>query len=992
MCRNWLYGLCMAALLAASGAVQAAVFIDNFDTSHDFLADGVTGTRWDGFVGRGANETAAAINASIDRPGQLYLASADGVWAPPWNPLGPFLYKVIEGDFVASVKVTDYAGTAAAVVYHNNAGLMARAFPGDAGPGENWVSLDYFPIWNCGNFVRSANNNVRTEHGHNGRTWNLDPWMQIERRGNTFHFRTSADGVTWTEMAQSPLTRDDLADIPLQVGVKHATYSAEMGYAAFDEFRIEGPLVIPGYKAYRPTPADKFTDVLADVVLSWVASETAQRYDVYFGTVAADVADADRANALGTALAVGQDLTHYDVGRLELGQTYFWRVDEIRADGVTIDRGDVWSFTVEPYAYPITGVTATASSLHQANMGPQKTVDGSGLTDDRHSNVSTTMWLSIRGDPEPWIQYEFDRIYKVHQMLVWNSNQEMETVLGLGVKDVIIEYSMDGSAWESLGEVELAQASGDPTLMPETVNLGGILARFIRLTIQSNWGGFLAQYGLSEVRFLSVPVLAREPKPVSGAAGVHPQVTLSWRAGREAVLHELALSADEQAVIDGSAPAVTLSEARYEAALDLDRSYFWKVTEVNEAASPPTWEGHVWTFSTAEYIVVDNFESYTDDVDAGEAIFQAWDDGWQVPANGSQVGHSVSPFAERTTVRSGRQSMPLSYENTLGVAYSEAKRTFEVAENWSRHGITTLVVHFHGLATNSPVPLYVKINDTKVLYNAGAAATALPLWKQWNIDLAGTGANLQSVRSLTIGVEGSGTGTLFIDDIRLYREAPSVVVPADPSAAGIVARYAMDGNVQDGSGRNNHGTIGGTAVYEEAPAGRGQALVFNGTNTYVDLPIGSLIATLSDVTVSTYVNFPNIGGAWQRIFDFGTDTTNYMFLCPRIGTSGPMRFAIRTATVGEQIVNSTTTLPSDWHHVAVVIDSATMTVRLYLDGMIVGTGATTLLPRDLGNTTQNRLGRSQFEADAYFTGMLDEFRIYNRALSEAEIRYLAGDR
>ncbi len=85
-------------------------------------------------------------------------------------------------------------------------------------------------------------------------------------------------------------------------------------------------------------------------------------------------------------------------------------------------------------------------------------------------------------------------------------------------------------------------------------------------------------------------------------------------------------------------------------------------------------------------------------------------------------------------------------------------------------------------------------------------------------------------------------------------------------------------------------------------------------------------------------------------------------------------------------------MPLGWHHAAISIDSATMMMTLYLDGEQVGQAATTLLPKDLGNTTQNWLGRSQYTADAYFYGMLDEFRIYNRALSAGEVKYLAGDR
>jgi regulation of enolase protein 1 (concanavalin A-like superfamily) len=215
--------------------------IETFDVSRDFLSEGAEGTFWDGFLGLGDNETVDALNASIDRAGQLYIQSTGAFFHEPWSPIGPFLYKVVEGNFVATVKVAEYAGTAEAPVYHNTCGLMARALPDEAGPGEDWVSLDYFPIWSCGNFVRSANDDVRTENGHNGKAFASDRHLQIERIGNVFHFRTSPDGVAWTAMAVSPLTRDDLDGVALQVGLFQATYSSDPGYAAFDDFILETP-------------------------------------------------------------------------------------------------------------------------------------------------------------------------------------------------------------------------------------------------------------------------------------------------------------------------------------------------------------------------------------------------------------------------------------------------------------------------------------------------------------------------------------------------------------------------------------------------------------------------------------------------------------------------------------------------------------------------------------------------------------------------------
>ena len=91
-----------------------------------------------------------------------------------------------------------------------------------AGTGEDWVSIDYFPIWTCGNFHWSANDDVRTELGHNGKQWNADHYLRLERSGNVIHVRTSPDGVTWTEMATSPMTRTDFSGLPLQVGLRHA--------------------------------------------------------------------------------------------------------------------------------------------------------------------------------------------------------------------------------------------------------------------------------------------------------------------------------------------------------------------------------------------------------------------------------------------------------------------------------------------------------------------------------------------------------------------------------------------------------------------------------------------------------------------------------------------------------------------------------------------------------------------------------------------------
>jgi hypothetical protein len=543
--------------------------------------------------------------------------------------------------------------------------------------------------------------------------------------------------------------------------------------------------IFVGGSASDPSPADGAIDVPREVVLSWEAGDFApptNGHKVYFSTSFNDVND-----RVG---AISQSATSYaPPQRLDFGTTYYWRVDEVNGPpDYTVYEGGVWSFTTELLAYPIENIIATASSS-SAGKGPENTINGSGLDDSGllHGKVGdNNMWLSETGGPQPtWIEFEFDNIYKLHEMWVWNSNETLEAVIGFGFKDVTIEYSTNGVDYTTLGTThEFARAPGAAGYAHNTtIDTGGIGAKYVRLTANNNWGGILPQFGLSEVRFLYIPVLAREPYPDSGSTDVSVDVTLGFRAGREAVTHDVYLSTDEQAVIDGTAAVATTTEASHgPLSLDLAQTYYWRVDEVNEAETPTTWQGTVWDFATQEYIVVDDFESYND-LDPGDPesnrIFLTWLDGYEVATNGSLVGYDVPPFAEQNIVHSDKQSMPLAYSNTGTAAYSEAERTFAVPQNWTKAGIVTMVLYFHGAPGNTG-QLYVKVNDSKVVFDGDAADIVKPRWKQWNIDLASVGANLQNVTKLSIGIDGSGaTGTLYIDDIRLYRLAPEVVVPSE---------------------------------------------------------------------------------------------------------------------------------------------------------------------------------------------------------------------
>jgi hypothetical protein len=162
------------------------------------------------------------------------------------------------------------------------------------------------------------------------------------------------------------------------------------------------------------------------------------------------------------------------------------------------------------------------------------------------------------------------------------------------------------------------------------------------------------------------------------------------------------------------------------------------------------------------------------------------------------------------------------------------------------------------------------------------------------------------------------------------------------------------------------------------------AVSLNGSSQYVRLPSG-IVTGLTSFSISAWVNL-STGATWSRIFDFGTGTTAYMFLTPTSGAGA--RFSITTGGYAqEQQVNAGAPATGSWQLVAVTV--AANTGILYVNGAEVARNMSmTLNPASLGTTTQNWLGRSQYGGDPYLTGRLDNFRIYNRALSASEVQTL----
>ncbi len=464
--------------------------------------------------------------------------------------------------------------------------------------------------------------------------------------------------------------------------------------------------VIPG-KAKDPSPAGGTSDVPRDVALSWVAGQYAKTHNVYLGTSLADVNTAD----ISKAVSKGQTETSFQpVSLLEYGKTYYWRVDEVNAaPSTTVFKGDVWSFTAEPYTYTLTGVTATASSVYTGGGNTAaKTTDGSGLTGDQHGTGAADGWLTAQTSKLPgWIRYQFDQPYLIRQMKVWNSNQTIEPAIGFGAKTVLIEYSLDNATWTTLKTEEFPQADGSTTYAGFTVDMNDVYARYIRLTIQANWSLFAPQTGLSEVRFIYVPVQARQPSPANNAAGVPVDSALDWREGRKAASNRVYLSQDKDAVINGTALIDTTTVSFYKPpSLDLGSFYYWRVDEVNNAPASD-YSGKVWSFATAQWANIDDFESYTNE--SPNRVFQTWIDGYGFSPDdnfpkggdgnktGAMVGYDPAEgnIMEKAIVHAG-QSMPVEYNNVDSPFYSEVERSWGSPQNWMANGATELSLWFRG--------------------------------------------------------------------------------------------------------------------------------------------------------------------------------------------------------------------------------------------------------------------------------------------------------
>jgi hypothetical protein len=288
-------------------------------------------------------------------------------------------------------------------------------------------------------------------------------------------------------------------------------------------------------------------------------------------------------------------------------------------------------------------------------------------------------------------------------------------------------------------------------------------------------------------------------KPVNQAVNVSQTPDLLWTAGDLAAEHDVYFGVDAAAVADADTTTPDIYQGRQSEngfspqPLDWDTTYYWRVDEINDVHTDSPWQGSVWSFTTADFLIIDDFEDY----DAYEnQIWWTWKDGLGYVAHdnepgfdgngtGSAVGDETTvSYTEESNRHGGAQSMPFFYDNNKPntAKYSEAELTLSTNRNWTEGGVGELSLWFHGDPANSPERLYVAVSNVAgsavVVSHDDPGAATIDTWTEWVIPLqtlADQGINLTNVDRIAIGLGNrsnpiaGGSGKMLFDDIRLYR-------------------------------------------------------------------------------------------------------------------------------------------------------------------------------------------------------------------------------
>ena len=531
---------------------------------------------------------------------------------------------------------------------------------------------------------------------------------------------------------------------------------------------------VPPVIAWKPNPPDGGQYLSLDADLSWSPGWAGRLHTVYFGDNFDDVN-----NATGGTEQID---TSYALDPLELNTTYYWRVDEFDAMSVT-HIGDVWSFTTTDGGGGIKGeyfnnttLAGTPSLVRidpevnfnlAGDESPGAPIPGDGWsarwTADLVVQFSDTYTFHINSQDGTRLWINDDLVLDMWVAWVTTKYASLPVYLESGIHSLRLEYFDGGDPGGTDAVQELSWST--PTMAEQIIPAGP----------------------------LQPPYRANRSNPRNGAVDVKHTQILTWTPGDNAGSHQVYFGADEETVknADTASPEYkgpkNLDDESYDPGLlEWDTDYYWRIDEINDLDAASPWAGAVWSFKTANFLVIDDFEDY----DIGnKEIWWFWKDGLgygehdgepAFPGNGtgSAVGdETTASYVEETIVHRGSKSMPVFFSNAV-TAISEVELTLG-GMDLTKNGGATLRIYFQGIAGNDADPLYVTLNGIAVEH-ADPAAAQIEDWTEWNISLqvfVDKGVDVTSVNSIAIGIgnkttlQPGGTGTMYFDDVGVHPPA-----------------------------------------------------------------------------------------------------------------------------------------------------------------------------------------------------------------------------
>jgi len=592
-------------------------------------------------------------------------------------------------------------------------------------------------------------------------------------------------------------------------------------------------------------------------------------------------------------------------------------------------------------------------------------------------------------------------------------------------------FLTDGASQEYLLGMATAPNTGKDEPATLGFDISGLSLPFVPSAIRVlavDMGGGSPGFDIANIRARVASECGEKacrPYPANGAGKVTPNTVLSWLPGRFAHKHIVYFGSSFSDVIGNAAPIAIPAQPQdantfNPGTLQLGKRYYWRIDEVSDTNTNSTQIGDVWTFMVADDVILDDFESYI-----YNAVYATWkESGWAVLSTVENPFHSCW------------QAM-LFYYYFDSIYYSEVLRTLSPPQDWASAGIKVLELWFQGMSRNSVGgQMYMVIvsggSTIIVPYDGDPNNIAKESWQLWKIDLTSlAGLDLRRVEGVGIGFQAkqdqaikAGNGSVYFDDVTLspgicpddsrpkadfnadcvvnfedfddmafsWRRTGYHVLPvAAPKPP--VLWYKFDGNVNDSAG-TAHGQINGRATF--APGIHSQAISFYGKSSSVS--VGNAAGVFSEINNAITIAF------WQ----YGRETThlnntlccsNYVYgvsnpaIAINLGCwrppgrynwdcGSPWSFDNRLGGHHRYVSES----EGRWNYWAFTKDTQVGTgkMQIFLNGVLYDNRAGAESP--IFGITSFEIGSGWYGG---FDGLIDDFMIYDYALSPEEIAYVA---